>query len=339
MQQTAYSQTLTASGGTAPYTFAVTAGALPSGLTLASNGALTGTPTADGAYTFSVTATDALGFTATRAYAVTVAPRPDPTQDAEVRGLLDAQAQATRRFATAQIDNFHARLESLHGRGGSHSTSFSDLHLGDVVDDVVRAGAHPFAIASVDGGDHGYWHRRADGTDAGAMVVDDLVPMLRERGLRTTRLGLYGWSMGGYGALLLTGKHLLRPRAVAVSSPALFASAELTAAGRPAILIPFGAATDDHQTANAREMTKAGGARTIPQGEFTPEALSRQVEAIASDPNALANAAARSLSVGRPHAASDLADLVERVGGGLSVLPVGLEPRAAAAFAANGVPA
>jgi UDP-N-acetylglucosamine--N-acetylmuramyl-(pentapeptide) pyrophosphoryl-undecaprenol N-acetylglucosamine transferase len=115
--------------------------------------------------------------------------------------------------------------------------------------------------------------------------------------------------------------------------------AELTAAGRPAILIPFGAATDDHQTANARDMTKAGGARTIPQGEFTPEGLARQIEAIASDPNALANAAARSLSVGRPNAASDLADLVERVGGGLSAMPVGLEPRRAVAYAGPGVPA
>jgi len=117
--------------------------------------------------------------------------------------------------------------------------------------------------------------------------------------------------------------------------------AELTAAGRPAILIPFGAATDDHQTANAREMTRAGGARAIPQGEFTPEALSRQIEAVAADPQALANAAARSLSAGRPHAARDLADLVERVGGGLSALPVGraLEPRRRTAYAGPGVPA
>ncbi len=116
---------------------------------------------------------------------------------------------------------------------------------------------------------------------------------------------------------------------------------ELAVAGRPAILVPFAAATDDHQTANAREMTRAGGARMIPQGEFTPEALARQVEAIASDPQALANAAARALSVGRPDAASDLADLVERVGGGLSPLPVGpiLEPRKKSAYAGPGVPA
>ncbi len=117
--------------------------------------------------------------------------------------------------------------------------------------------------------------------------------------------------------------------------------AELTAAGRPAILIPFAAATDDHQTANAREMSRAGGARAIAQDEFTPETLARQIEAIASEPDALANAAARSLSVGRPNAASDLADLVERVGGGLSPLEVGpaLEPRKSSAYAGRGVPA
>jgi UDP-N-acetylglucosamine--N-acetylmuramyl-(pentapeptide) pyrophosphoryl-undecaprenol N-acetylglucosamine transferase len=117
--------------------------------------------------------------------------------------------------------------------------------------------------------------------------------------------------------------------------------AELTAAGRPAILIPFPSATDDHQTANAREMTKAGGARTIQQENFTPEVLARQIEAMAADPVALNNAAARALSVGRPHAARDLADLVERVGGGVAPIVVGpaLSPRVRAAVPAGGMPA
>ena len=116
--------------------------------------------------------------------------------------------------------------------------------------------------------------------------------------------------------------------------------AELTAAGRPAILIPYPAATDDHQTANARDMTKAGGARTIQQTNFTPSVLARQIEAMAADPVALNNAAARALSVGRPHAARDLADLVERIGNGLAPLDVGpvLSPRVQSA-PANGVPA
>jgi UDP-N-acetylglucosamine--N-acetylmuramyl-(pentapeptide) pyrophosphoryl-undecaprenol N-acetylglucosamine transferase len=115
--------------------------------------------------------------------------------------------------------------------------------------------------------------------------------------------------------------------------------AELTAAGRPAILVPLPSATDDHQTANAREMARAGGARMIPQHEFTPETLARQIEALAEDPQALANAAARSLSVGRPNAASDLADLVERIAGGLSPVPVGLAARTRAEAPTIGVPA
>ena len=117
--------------------------------------------------------------------------------------------------------------------------------------------------------------------------------------------------------------------------------AELTAAGRPAILVPYAAATDDHQSFNAREMVKAGGARAIAEENFTPQVLARQVEALSMDPVALANAAARALSVGRPHAARDLADLVERVAGGLSPLPVGsvLSPRRRAAAPAGGVPA
>jgi UDP-N-acetylglucosamine--N-acetylmuramyl-(pentapeptide) pyrophosphoryl-undecaprenol N-acetylglucosamine transferase len=117
--------------------------------------------------------------------------------------------------------------------------------------------------------------------------------------------------------------------------------AELTAAGRPAILIPFPSATDDHQTANAREMTAAGGARTIQQDNFSPEVLARQIEAMAADPIAINNAASRALSVGRPHAARDLADLVERVGGGLSPVAVGpaLTPRVTAEAPVAGMPA
>jgi UDP-N-acetylglucosamine--N-acetylmuramyl-(pentapeptide) pyrophosphoryl-undecaprenol N-acetylglucosamine transferase len=117
--------------------------------------------------------------------------------------------------------------------------------------------------------------------------------------------------------------------------------AELGAAGRPAILIPFAAATDDHQTANAQEITAAGGARTIQEADFRPDVLARQIEALAIDPVALNNAAARALSVGRPHAARDLADVVERVGNGVAPLAIGpvLTPRKAAEAPAGGMPA
>ncbi|WP_445192040.1 undecaprenyldiphospho-muramoylpentapeptide beta-N-acetylglucosaminyltransferase [Sphingomonas sp. Tas61C01] len=108
--------------------------------------------------------------------------------------------------------------------------------------------------------------------------------------------------------------------------------AELTAAGRPAILVPLPSATDDHQTANAREITKAGGARTIAQGDFTAIELAKQMQKLGLDPAALENAAGRAKSVGRPDAVGDLADLVESLDAPLARLPVGI-PQKKAAFA------
>jgi len=66
-------QTITASGGTAPYTFAVTAGALPGGLSLSSSGVVSGTPSAAGTFNFTVTATDANSFKGSQAYTVVIA--------------------------------------------------------------------------------------------------------------------------------------------------------------------------------------------------------------------------------------------------------------------------
>lgn len=90
--------------------------------------------------------------------------------------------------------------------------------------------------------------------------------------------------------------------------------AELTCAGRPAILIPLPSAMDDHQTANAKEMTDAGGARTIPQSRFTAVELAKQMQKMAMEPGALQNAAKRAWNCGRPGAARDMADLLESIG-------------------------
>ena len=104
--------------------------------------------------------------------------------------------------------------------------------------------------------------------------------------------------------------------------------AELTAAGRPAILVPLPSATDDHQTANVREMVGAGGARSIPQKNFTAVELAKQMQKLALEPGALENAARRAWGCGRPEAARDLADLVESLGGEPAGDPVYVsEPR------------
>lgn len=91
--------------------------------------------------------------------------------------------------------------------------------------------------------------------------------------------------------------------------------AELTCAGRPAILIPLPSATDDHQTHNTRELVAVGGGRAIAQSEFTAPTLAKQMQKLALEPGALAAAADRAASVGRPMATQALADLVERCGG------------------------
>ena len=90
--------------------------------------------------------------------------------------------------------------------------------------------------------------------------------------------------------------------------------AELTVAGRPAILVPLPSAMDDHQTVNAREMSAEGGARMIAQAAFTPAELARQMLALLDDPEALIAAASRARACGLPHAAHALADLVESFG-------------------------
>ena len=91
--------------------------------------------------------------------------------------------------------------------------------------------------------------------------------------------------------------------------------AELTAVGRPAILVPLPIATDDHQAANTREVTALGGARMIRQDRFTPVELAKQIQAIAMNPETLATAAHAAWNCGYPGAAKDLADLVEGFGG------------------------
>lgn len=68
-----YNQTITASGGTSPYTFSVTSGTLPNGLSLAPNGLLTGIPTMMGSFTFAITASDASQNMGSLSYTVTVA--------------------------------------------------------------------------------------------------------------------------------------------------------------------------------------------------------------------------------------------------------------------------
>jgi UDP-N-acetylglucosamine--N-acetylmuramyl-(pentapeptide) pyrophosphoryl-undecaprenol N-acetylglucosamine transferase len=87
--------------------------------------------------------------------------------------------------------------------------------------------------------------------------------------------------------------------------------ADIAVIGRPAILIPYAAAADDHQAANAAGLVAAGGGFMIREAALTPEGLAGHIAAILSDPEGARAMAAACRAEGRPDATEELADLVE----------------------------
>ncbi len=105
------------------------------------------------------------------------------------------------------------------------------------------------------------------------------------------------------------------PQAMAMADLAIFRAgatglAELTARGVPAILIPYPYAAENHQEFNAQALVKVGAARMILDKELNSEILSKHLNEILSHPTELNKMAAASLSLGRPQAAAEIADLI-----------------------------
>jgi UDP-N-acetylglucosamine--N-acetylmuramyl-(pentapeptide) pyrophosphoryl-undecaprenol N-acetylglucosamine transferase len=90
-------------------------------------------------------------------------------------------------------------------------------------------------------------------------------------------------------------------------------AAEVAAAGRAAIFIPFGASTDSHQLRNAQEMQRAGAARLIPEPQLTAERLTREVFSLLDQPPELQAMAANARRLAKPNAARDIVDMIEGV--------------------------
>jgi UDP-N-acetylglucosamine--N-acetylmuramyl-(pentapeptide) pyrophosphoryl-undecaprenol N-acetylglucosamine transferase len=89
--------------------------------------------------------------------------------------------------------------------------------------------------------------------------------------------------------------------------------AEISAAGRAAIFIPFGAATDAHQMRNAEAMQNAGAARLLPQDQLTPERLTDEIFSLLDQPRRIAEMEERARSLAKPRAVEDIVDLLEKV--------------------------
>lgn len=119
---------------------------------------------------------------------------------------------------------------ALHGKDSDAATVMAG-GVEQGLAEAVAAGLPPFAVVAVDGGGS-YWHQRASGENSGAMVLDELMPLMAEQGLDTSRVAFLGWSMGGYGALLL-GAQLgpARTAAICAVSPALWLSSGAAAPG------------------------------------------------------------------------------------------------------------
>jgi UDP-N-acetylglucosamine--N-acetylmuramyl-(pentapeptide) pyrophosphoryl-undecaprenol N-acetylglucosamine transferase len=94
--------------------------------------------------------------------------------------------------------------------------------------------------------------------------------------------------------------------------------AEIAAAGRAAIFIPFGAATDSHQLRNAQALEQAGAARVIPQDELTPQRLANEILSLLQpgriqESGGIQEMEHRARALARPRAVMDIVDMIEEV--------------------------
>ena len=87
--------------------------------------------------------------------------------------------------------------------------------------------------------------------------------------------------------------------------------ADIAVIGRPSILVPYAAATADHQTANARGLAEAGAAIVMREDGFTPDALCQNIMRIFETPNAALKMSLAALKQGKPDATERLVALVE----------------------------
>jgi len=90
-------------------------------------------------------------------------------------------------------------------------------------------------------------------------------------------------------------------------------TAEVASAGRAAIFIPFGRATDSHQLRNAQEMARAGAGRLITEAELSPEKLSAEIFSFLDQPQQITAVSMAARALARPHATRDIVNLIEEV--------------------------
>jgi enterochelin esterase-like enzyme len=115
----------------------------------------------------------------------------------------------------------------LPGRGGRAVGTMIATHMADfVAQGIADRGVEPFALAAIDGGTS-YWHPRTSGEDRMGMLMTEFLPMIAQRfglGADWQRRAIMGWSMGGYGAILMAERYPEVFCAVSATSPAIWQS-------------------------------------------------------------------------------------------------------------------
>ncbi|HJQ06503.1 MAG TPA: putative Ig domain-containing protein [Nocardioides sp.] len=147
----AYTSSVAATGGTSPYTYAITAGSLPAGLTLdGTTGAITGTPTAAGDATFTVTATDAAAETAEHEYTLSVA-KADPTLTVTAPATGGVVGQTADASATSTSTEGAISYTTGSTACSVSGTTVTYLHPGSCVVEADQAGSDDYNAASSTG--------------------------------------------------------------------------------------------------------------------------------------------------------------------------------------------
>jgi predicted esterase len=152
----------------------------------------------------------------------------------------DERLEQHRSAARGRLVDFYTAVPAGHGDGrglpvclvlhGASTTAadFAGLGLGRFLTDAVRRGAAPFVLAGATG-DRLSW-RPSGGDDPQRMVHEEIPAWCRARGFDVSRMAACGWSMGGYGSLLLAEAFPGFVRAVAAFSPAVSAHDDVVTA-------------------------------------------------------------------------------------------------------------
>ncbi|WP_353227163.1 putative Ig domain-containing protein [Pseudomonas qingdaonensis] len=142
----AYSTTsLAASGGNAPYAFSLASGALPSGLTLASNGTLSGTPTSSGNFSFTARATDAFSYTGTRSYTLTIVAGSMAITPATLPAPIYSSSYNQQLTVSGGVAPYTFSIN-----GGSLPTGIALSSTGTLTGSPSSPGTYTFSVTAVD---------------------------------------------------------------------------------------------------------------------------------------------------------------------------------------------